>query len=487
MKIHMVKQGDTLYLIAKKYGVPLEDLIKANPEISNPDELAIGMKVKIHSQPKSAFEVMHQHIVQQGDSLWKLSKSWGIHLSDMIKANPQLKNPNALLTGEVVNIPKVGTDQETANGMNMHGGMHGNKKPTGVKPSTETKPETAPMPLPMPMPTPLPAPVAPVVMPPAPVYPVQEIKPIYGGHVAPAEHPFMQYPVPAVQAGAMEPECPPEYAEYGYGNQAISPASTAPGYGGFGQLPGIGSIGGQLGGLGGFYDDKHYGGYGVHDMNPAGFPGVASPAMNAPGMVSPATMNMNAPGMVSPAMMGMQPHYGCKSCGGPTGWASASGVYPGMGYPNAVQPIANAASPYDGYSYSFGPSGPQVGGVQQGGNPYGGYPSYYGSYPDSQVAGVSSAPTQYEHGFANAGAEPYSYGGGLGGFPPTPSFPPMPAMPPLGSLDDRLEDRSGYPEDDDTQVAAPVKQRATAKPKPKQAVARKSKPKRKESLPWINW
>ena len=108
MKIHMVKQGDTLYLIAKKYNVPLEELIKANPEIGNPDELAIGTKVKIHSQPKSAFEVMHQHVVQQGDSLWKLSKAWGIQLADMIKANPQLKNPNALLTGEVVNIPKTG-------------------------------------------------------------------------------------------------------------------------------------------------------------------------------------------------------------------------------------------------------------------------------------------------------------------------------------------------------------------------------------------
>ena len=80
MKIHMVKQGDSLYLIAKKYNVSLEEIIKANPDISNPDAIEVGMKVKIPSPPKSAIEVIHHHIVQQGDSLWKLSKAWGFSL-----------------------------------------------------------------------------------------------------------------------------------------------------------------------------------------------------------------------------------------------------------------------------------------------------------------------------------------------------------------------------------------------------------------------
>jgi len=43
VKIHIVKQGDSLYSIAQKYGVSLEDVLKANPDISNPDAIDVGM------------------------------------------------------------------------------------------------------------------------------------------------------------------------------------------------------------------------------------------------------------------------------------------------------------------------------------------------------------------------------------------------------------------------------------------------------------
>ncbi|MFD0674343.1 LysM peptidoglycan-binding domain-containing protein [Cohnella sp. GCM10027633] len=466
MKIHMVKQGDTLYLIAKKYNVPLEELIKANPEISNPDELAIGTKVKIHSQPKSAVEVMHQHIVQQGDSLWKLSKAWGIHLSDMIKANPQLKNPNALLTGEVVNIPKAGSSNEGV-GSAGHGGMHG-KAPTGVKPETGAKPntgakaETAPMP--MPLPTPLPAPVpmpmpmpisekiAPV-MPHAPAYPVQDIQPIYGGHAAPSKDLFLQYPTPAVVAGAVADDCPPDYG-FGFPS-AVSPAVQPQGGYGHAPIQGIGSLDGQLGNLGGNihggiggWNDSNYGGHTAH---------------NAP-----------FPNAVSPASVG-----GCSSCGAPIGWPNTAGAFQGMGNPSAVQPIAS--SPYDGYGYG---TVPQVGGVQAGAMPNVGYPGYYGSYPNAQVAGAVSPADLISpgHGFSYAGAEPYAYGG----FPSIPAFPSLGSMTQPESFDGSYRDPSDESGEVEHQPAAQAKPRA-AKAKPRHAAAKKSKPRRKESLPWINW
>ncbi|WP_410514340.1 LysM domain-containing protein [Paenibacillus sp. BR2-3] len=113
MKIHIVKQGDTLYALSQKYGVPLKTIIETNPQISNPDVLVIGDKVKIPAVPVSALDnnsdVYHKHTVKQGDTLWKLSKAWGIPLQEMIKANPQLKNPDVLKVGEVVIIPKKGT------------------------------------------------------------------------------------------------------------------------------------------------------------------------------------------------------------------------------------------------------------------------------------------------------------------------------------------------------------------------------------------
>ncbi|MED4093296.1 SafA/ExsA family spore coat assembly protein, partial [Peribacillus simplex] len=47
MKIHIVQKGDTLWKLAKKYGVSFEELKKVNAQLSNPDMMMPGMKIKI--------------------------------------------------------------------------------------------------------------------------------------------------------------------------------------------------------------------------------------------------------------------------------------------------------------------------------------------------------------------------------------------------------------------------------------------------------
>jgi morphogenetic protein associated with SpoVID len=47
VKIHIVQKGDTLWKIAKKYGVNFEELKKMNTQLSNPDMIMPGMKIKI--------------------------------------------------------------------------------------------------------------------------------------------------------------------------------------------------------------------------------------------------------------------------------------------------------------------------------------------------------------------------------------------------------------------------------------------------------
>lgn len=126
MKIYMVKKGDTLSGIAAKHGVTVQDLLAYNPGITNPDVIDVGMKIKIPSAKAPAGDWVHQHKVVQGDTLWKLSKAWGVPLEDMIKANPQLKNPNVLMTGEIVNIPKT-AGHMGAGGQAGTDGSHGGK------------------------------------------------------------------------------------------------------------------------------------------------------------------------------------------------------------------------------------------------------------------------------------------------------------------------------------------------------------------------
>jgi morphogenetic protein associated with SpoVID len=47
VKIHIVQKGDTLWKIAQKYGVDFEQLKKMNGHLSNPDMIMPGMKIKV--------------------------------------------------------------------------------------------------------------------------------------------------------------------------------------------------------------------------------------------------------------------------------------------------------------------------------------------------------------------------------------------------------------------------------------------------------
>jgi len=293
VKIHIVKKGESLYFIGQKYNVSLEELLKLNPGITNPDAIDVGMKLKIPSGHTGGtgggMDIMHQHIVKQGDTLWKLSKAWGVPLADMIKANPQLKNPNVLLTGEVVNIPKVGetmtegtggqgtggsgqqAGQSVAQNTGGHHALHPSSIMQGVqgwvgKLSTAPiigKTPTAPIAGKTPTAPIAPAPVVPA--PETPVAPVQEKKP-----TAPIVKPVEPAPLPAPKAAAVEPakkalpiekpvekKLKPIHSEYKpnvdlfkqYGipatealslydlpkaPEAISPAAQQPTYGGYG-------------------------------------------------------------------------------------------------------------------------------------------------------------------------------------------------------------------------------------------------------------
>lgn len=153
MKIHIVKQGDTLFELSKKYNVPLQKLIEANPQLVNPDQLSIGDKVKI---PAVAVPIggetgnVYKHVVKQGDTLYKLSKAWGLPLQALIDANPQLNDPNKLKIGEIVNIPSAsGGSAPSQENPGTNPGVGGKKNTAPIKKvPTDVKPEmTAPKPV----------------------------------------------------------------------------------------------------------------------------------------------------------------------------------------------------------------------------------------------------------------------------------------------------------------------------------------------------
>ena len=69
----VVQRGDTLYSISRRYGVPLKDLINTN-NLSAPYTLRVGQKLRLPTK--------QYHTVQRGDTLYSISRQYNV---DVVK------------------------------------------------------------------------------------------------------------------------------------------------------------------------------------------------------------------------------------------------------------------------------------------------------------------------------------------------------------------------------------------------------------------
>lgn len=99
-KTHTVKRKETLYSIAKKYNVSVEDLMKANNLTGN--ELSVGRVIKIPEIKNEPIENIEEeveedlsnfivHVVEKGDTVFNLTRRFNISEEELNVLNPQLK------------------------------------------------------------------------------------------------------------------------------------------------------------------------------------------------------------------------------------------------------------------------------------------------------------------------------------------------------------------------------------------------------------
>lgn len=68
--------------------------------------LMVGLMTGFSSQRASA-ESQQTYTIQRGDTLWKISQRYHVGLKELIKANPQIVNPDLIYPGHQVKIPKI--------------------------------------------------------------------------------------------------------------------------------------------------------------------------------------------------------------------------------------------------------------------------------------------------------------------------------------------------------------------------------------------
>ena len=103
---YTVKRGDTLSEIAAKYGVTVSHIVSQN-NIQNPNLIYPGEVLRIKRNSGSDrinnTENNRTYIVKSGDTLYQIARRFGTTVSDIVSKN-NIKNPNLIYPGEVINL-----------------------------------------------------------------------------------------------------------------------------------------------------------------------------------------------------------------------------------------------------------------------------------------------------------------------------------------------------------------------------------------------
>ena len=106
---YTVKRGDTLWGIAKKFGVTVSAVVNAN-NIRNPNLIYVGEVFIIPHMTSAENSGYTLYTVRRGDTLWGISRKFGTNINSIVALNG-IKNPNLIYAGEVFKIPSARSEQ----------------------------------------------------------------------------------------------------------------------------------------------------------------------------------------------------------------------------------------------------------------------------------------------------------------------------------------------------------------------------------------
>lgn len=123
--LHLVKTGETLYSISKKYNVTIEQLkawnnIQSNQQLPLSENIIVGIKAietqptierpTVQPKPANPNDVKF-HVVKQGETLYSIAKSYNMDIESLRKLNKL--NNNDISVGQQIMIPAALIDNGT--------------------------------------------------------------------------------------------------------------------------------------------------------------------------------------------------------------------------------------------------------------------------------------------------------------------------------------------------------------------------------------
>ena len=102
---YVIQSGDTLSIITNRFGVTVENILRANPRLERQAFIFPGQIIHIPLQGACPVPMESLYIVQPGDTLTRIAVRFNIPVGALLQANPQITDPNLVYPGQIIAIP----------------------------------------------------------------------------------------------------------------------------------------------------------------------------------------------------------------------------------------------------------------------------------------------------------------------------------------------------------------------------------------------
>lgn len=98
---YTIESGDTFWDLENKWGLHHGTLQHLNPKV-DPSKLQVGQKIYV---PAAVRPAHHDETVHSGDTLSEIAAAHGTTVAELMRLNPQIKDPDKIFVGEKIHLP----------------------------------------------------------------------------------------------------------------------------------------------------------------------------------------------------------------------------------------------------------------------------------------------------------------------------------------------------------------------------------------------